>query len=112
MDEKTIKDIVKETVAELRRKGMLKEPEKSAYAEMSERLRAYYKAPSGYRAMKLKNITLALEQIASDPYYDIIPMYFKQNFTLERIAEYLAVEVSTVTRNKKRLCLMLYELAQ
>lgn len=101
-----IKEVVRETIAELKRSGMLKNQNEVAYSEISATLRAFY------RADKPQNIKAALKEIESDPYYEIIPLYFQQDFTNEKIAEILDVEISTVVRNKKRLCLAIYEIAQ
>lgn len=106
MDEQLIKEVVKATISELKRSGMLKSNDAIAYAEMSSSLRAYY------RAEKPQMIIAALKQIESDPYYEIIPLYYKHGYSHEKIAEILNVETSTITRNKKRLCLLLYNLIQ
>lgn len=45
----------------------------------------------------------ALEKISNDDYFDIIRMKYFEGKTHEEIAEYLNVDVSTVSRNKKRL---------
>ena len=38
----------------------------------------------------------------------IIPMYFEDRKGIEAIAEELGVERTTILRNKKRLCLAIY----
>lgn len=106
MDEQTIRDIVRATISELRKSGMLKSHDEIAYSEMSSKLRLYYKSD------RPKNLVAALKEIESDPYFEIIPLYYQRGFSHEKIAEILGVETSTVTRNKKRLCLMLYNRIQ
>lgn len=97
---------VKETIQELRRNGLLKRSDDVAYAEISERLFEYYRNPARDEAMKT-----ALEKIKVDYYYNIIPQYYRNKMTIDWIAEDYHCEISTIARNKKRLCLRLYNLA-
>lgn len=55
-------------------------------------------------------IISALNKLAGDPYINIIFLQYKDNITLERIAEYFNKDVSTIKRNKKRLIKELYRL--
>ena len=107
MDEKLIKLIVKETIEELKRSGILKSFNELAYSEITAILKAYYDEGETDSV-----ITMALNDIESDPYYKIIPLYFRYNYTIEKIAEVFEVEISTITRNKKRLCLAIYNAIQ
>ena len=91
------------TINELKKNGMLKTD--VSYQEASELLQAYYEG--GERD---KQIREALKGVSSDKYYKIIPLYYGYNYTIEQIAEVLQVETSTVTRNKKRLCLKIYSM--
>lgn len=74
------------------------------YADVSEMLMNYYKAPE-----ESPEITNALRSIETDYYFGIIPLYFQQHKTIEDLAGIFDVEVSTITRNKKRLCLQIYQ---
>ena len=103
MTPEEIREIVRETMRELQRAGMLRE---QWYAKISKRLRDYYKSVPG---MEDRRITEALKLIRSDPYYEIIPLHYEGSVTLEDIAEIRGVDVSTITRNKKRLCMIIYE---
>ena len=103
MTPEEIRDIVRETLRELQKQGMLRE---QWYTKISKRLRDYYKAVPG---MEDRRITEALNEIRSDPYYEVIPLHYNGCVTLEDIAEIRGVDVSTITRNKKRLCMMIYE---
>lgn len=99
------KEIVRETINELNRRGLLKDDQTIKYREASEILREYYKAH------QVDNqVWEALGIIGGDQYYTIIPLYFLKNYTIEKIAEILNVEVSTVSRNKKRLCIQFYDI--
>lgn len=103
---KLIREIVRMTIEEFKKSGLLKSNDEVAYSEMSVNLRSYY------HGEKTHDITQALKKIESDPYFEIIPLYYQKNNTIERIAEEFGVEVSTITRNKKRLCLLLYNLIE
>lgn len=99
-DRQFIREIVSETIRELKRTGLLKSVSDLAYVEVSELLKGYY--DDGERD---RTITDALTAIRDDSYFKIIPLYFSYGYTIERIAEVFDVEISTITRNKKRLCL-------
>ena len=43
-----------------------------------------------------------------DDYFDIIPLYYFTGNTIEHIASGYDVDISTITRNKKRLCYEIY----
>lgn len=94
---------VEKTIAEFKKSGLLKDSENVAYSDASAILSSYYKT-----GKKESSITYAIQGIRFDPYARIIPMYYEQGKTLETIAEELGVDVSTVVRNKKRLCLTIY----
>ena len=106
MTEEEIKKIVKMTVKELKREGMAKEIDDVMFEDMSKRL--YYHFNEGYS----EEVARVLERIKTDFYYSIIPMYYGKRMTHEAIAEKLNVEVSTITRNKKRLCIDIYRLLE
>ena len=107
MDKQTIKEIVHETIEELKRGGVLRTENELAYAEISAVLFTYY--ADGATDDRVKN---ALKEVEKDTYFRIVPLYFDYNYTIEKIAERLHVEVSTITRNKKRLCLAIYNALQ
>ena len=51
----------------------------------------------------------ALEAIEGDPYAKIIPLYFDYDYKIEELAEQFDCEISTISRNKKRLSLAIYD---
>ena len=105
MNKEQIRAVVRETIAELLRSGALARYDSSAaYTEITTRLRDYYANGEADR-----EITLALETLNGDPYARLIPLYFSLHYTNERLAEYFGVEVSTISRNKRRLCLAVYD---
>lgn len=94
---------VKKTIKEYKRNGILKESDSAVYADASEIISSYYK-----QGKKEASVTYAIQNQRFDPYFRIIAMYFDEGRTVEKIAEELGVDVSTVVRNKKRLCLAIY----
>lgn len=107
IDKELIREIVTETIKELKRSGILKDFQQLAYAEASSILSAYYN--DGETDSEIRKV---IESMNDDQYIKIIPLYFSYGYTLEQIAEVFDVEVSTVTRNKKRLCLEIYNQIQ
>lgn len=95
----------KKTVAELKAAGALKDNTSIIHKEVSKALRSYYQA-----GQKDKDLEEALSQLKDDIYIDIIPLYYYSGNTIEHIASAYDVDVSTITRNKKRLCYEIYEL--
>ena len=98
-----IEFIVNRTVEELQRRGMLKSSDDIQYADTCQLLKEYYKKGSVENSL-----TYAIQAQRFDPYFSVIPLYFRDGKTLEAIAEALGVDVSTIVRNKKRLCLAIY----
>lgn len=107
MDKQEVKEIIEMTIKELKKEHMLKETMDAIYVDVSERLTKYYR--NGETDLKIK---LALEEFKDDLYIEILYLYYRDNMTIERIAEELGVDISTVTRNKKRLCISLYNLLE
>lgn len=52
---------------------------------------------------QIRLVKSALKKIENDKYYDIIPMYYFEEKTIEEIAEECEWAVSTVSKHKKRL---------
>lgn len=100
---KIIELTVKKSIAEYKKSGILKDSENVAYSDVSAILANYFGS-----AKKDASITYAIQGLRFDPYARIIPMYFEERKTIETIAEELGVDISTVVRNKKRLCLAIY----
>lgn len=94
---------VQKTIKEYKKNGILKDNGAAAYADVSEILSSYYKG--GKSEM---SITYAIQGQRFDPYFRIIQMYFEAGKTIAEIAEELNVDTSTIVKNKKRLCLAIY----
>lgn len=109
--EKIIRVTVRETVAELQKYGFLRPQGDVSYKSISDKLNAFYAPNTGeISAEERKRIEDALYAIDVDEYAIIIPLYFRDHLTIEKIAEELDREPSTITRNKKRLCLKIHTL--
>ena len=104
MDETEVKKIVRQTIKELMKQELLKDAIGIAYKEISERLQRFY-APY---AVEDKELSEAIDQLKGDKYRHILWMFYRDGYTVEEIAEKLDVDVRTISRNKKRLCIELY----
>lgn len=102
-----VKQIVKDTIDELKRGGYLRTESEMIYTDMAVMLSAYYSGGQNDEA-----ITSALRTVETDHYYKVIPLYYSYNYTIQRIAELYGVEISTIVRNKKRLCIEIYKAIQ
>lgn len=105
--QKIIDDTVDATIRKLKDAGLLKDSNDVAYQEITARLRQYFK--DGETDTE---VTEALNRLSDDPYSKAIFLYFRYGYTLEGIADSLGVDVSTVTRNKRRISLALYEILE
>lgn len=104
MDETEVKKIVRQTIKELMKQELLKDAIGIAYKEISDRLQKFY-APFAAEDNELAD---AIDQLKGDKYRHILWMFYRDGYTVEEIAEKLNVDVRTVSRNKKRLCIDLY----
>jgi predicted transcriptional regulator len=107
LDKEAVRAIVDATIKELMRNGMLKRVGDIAYSDTVEMLRAYYA-----HAKKDAALTAAIAAVRADTYFEIIPLYFRDGYTIERLAEEFSVDTSTISRNKKRLCLEIYSMLE
>lgn len=98
-----IKKIVNYTVNELLKEKMFKYNDLIVYEQIGERLRQHYRECDVI-------IQKAIDQLTDDRYIDVLEFYYKNEYTLEYIAEIFDVDVSTIVRNKKNLCLKIFEL--
>lgn len=102
MNKDEVQEIVKETVKELRREGLIHDEFKQIARSTGQKLKDYYTGKPDERLAE------ALDRLRNDMYFDIIPMYYHNRYTLENISERLYTDISTVSRNKKRLLIELY----
>lgn len=62
-----------------------------------------------YENKREKSLRDAIRSIDCDPYMDIIVFYYRDRMMIEQIAESYKVDTSTIVRNKRRLCLAIYD---
>lgn len=65
--------------------------------------KAFEKSDKEKTKKVIRKINEALEYIRDDLYYPVIPMTYFDGRSREAVAEELGMDVSTITRNKKRL---------
>ncbi len=105
MDKEAVKEIVRETVSEMMSQNLVKYDEDIAYRIMGKQLFAYFENEEAD-----KKIKAALQEIDGEDYACIIRMCYKEKKTFLEIAEELECDISTVTRNKKKLVLKVYDM--
>ena len=100
-----IREIVRITIEELLNANALTDSYPRVRQIVEHELRTFF---SG----ECNRIGKILNRLSDDKYIDIIFLYYRDNKTLEFIAEYFDRDVTTVSRNKKRLILAIYTLLQ
>ena len=105
MTREEIEEIIQLTLSELIRKKLLKDPEDIAYRLISHRLFQHW-MPVSNPDYELEKV---LKQLESDRYIYAILLFYRDRCTVETIAERMGVDVRTVSRNKKRLCIEIYK---
>ena len=96
MEKDEVREVVKETIAELLRQDRIKETD---YGEATQLIADYYAGRGTPETAQ------AIKAVSTDAYFKIIPSYFRDGKTIEQLAIAFDCEVSTISRNKKRLCL-------
>ena len=102
-----IQETVKETIFEMRRNGLLKRADDVAYNQIGARLYEFFKDPD-----KDPEMQAALDKIRGDYYAASLADYYRDHLSLDVIAEAYHCELTTIKRNKKRLCLQLFQMLQ
>ena len=108
-----INQAVKQTVAELKRAGMIRENRLNSFQKTEKILFLYPQMKRNvseydFDGLKITNdfvklIDEALAGISHDPYYDIIPMKYFDGKTHEQIAEHFDVQPAAISKQRKRL---------
>lgn len=104
--ESIIENTVNKTVLKLKMAGLMKDNRKSAFQKTEELLRNYYifkQSDQPYTKKLIEKIDYAMDTIKSDPYYDIIILYYFDGCSRESVAECFDTTVTTISRNKTRL---------
>lgn len=103
MNNEQVREIVRITIQELLSQNALKDPYNLIKTTVERELRLYFTNQSD-------RVSHALHQLSDDRYIDIIYLYYRDELTLERIAELLDVDTTTVNRNRKRLIIRIYQI--
>ena len=108
-----INQAVKQTVAELKRAGMICENRLNSFQKTEKILYLYPQIKRNvskydFDGLKITTefvnlIEEALEGISHDPYYDIIPMKYFSGFTHEQIAEHFDVQPAAISKQRTKL---------
>ena len=106
--EEAVKLAVHETVRELRKGGFLRAQDELAYQSAAAEIKRYYEAIKNH-APYHSRVKEAVESIQGDEYANIIRLYYCDGYTISDIAAVYGCEPSTITRNKKRLCIEIYK---
>ena len=106
-DKKEVREIFEVLIGELKKNHLLKNISDSIYQDMSQRLYGFYKYGETDPQMKK-----ALSDFQEDIYFNIIPLFYKNKYTIDNIAAIMNCDISTIVRNKKRLCTAIYLLLQ
>lgn len=99
-----IREIVKMTIEELLNDNALTDPFPRIKQIVEHELSLFFNSNG-----KTK-VGSVLNQLSDDEYIDLIFLYYRDNKTLEFIAEYFDRDITTISRNKRRLILAIYNL--
>lgn len=103
-----VREIVKITIDELTQRKLIKTDNYQTILQVVEpKLYDYFNGKG-----EGNGVSGVLYRFMDDDYIDIIYLIYREGKTLEWIAEFLGVDVSTVKRNKKRLITKIYELLE
>lgn len=108
MTPEQIREVVKMTLDELTARKLIKDNYPVILGVVERHLHNFF----NNETCKVVHLTRALHQLSDDQYIDIIFLQYRDGKTLEWIAEFMGVDVSTIKRNKKRLIYKIYELLE
>ena len=103
MNKEEVQSIILMTLKELKRQNLLKDTYSVILKEVEPVVKEYFCRKNN------KNIELFLVSYSDDPYIDIIYLHYRDGITIERIAELMNKDISTIKRNKKRLIMTMYD---
>lgn len=106
MDKQEVREIVKITLEELiKSKLIVTDSYKYILGVVESRLQRFFNN-TNKSDPELHSI---LKQLSDDEYIDVIFLLYRDNVTIERVAEIFDRDISTIKRNKKRLIKLIYE---
>ena len=104
---------VKTTVKELKRAGLIRDNKLNSFQKTEKILFEYPKLKYIVETYQIEDIKItrefirlineALQGIADDPYYNIIPMKYFEGKTHEQIAEHFDVQPAAISKQRKKL---------
>lgn len=104
---------VKQTVAELKRAGLIRENRLDSFKKTERILYEYPKFKKIVTEYKFEDMTItpkfvemienALHDVSDDPYFEIIPMKYFDGKTHEQIAEYFDVQPAAISKQRTKL---------
>ena len=103
VNKEEVQSIILMTLRELKRQNLLKDTYSVVLKEVEPVIKEYFHRKNN------KEIELFLVKYSDDPYIDIIYLHYRDSITIERIAELMDKDISTIKRNKKRLIISMYE---
>lgn len=110
MNSAEIREIVKITLDELMKRKLVKiEDYKAILKRVEPKIEGFF---GGKKSDETIAMAIILNALSDDFYIDIIYLSYRDHKTLEWIAEYYDVEISTIKRNKKRLIYKINELLE
>lgn len=104
MTDADIKRVVNATIDSMLKKNMIRYNDNMILSAAGNILTRYYDDGDD---LDIKN---TLDKLKNYTYYDVLEMYYRDHLTLEKIAEKYNVDVSTIRRNKKKLCIRFYNI--
>lgn len=102
MNKEEVQAIVFMTIKELKRQGMLKDRYSVILKETEPIIKQFFLKKNN------KELERFLINYSDDPYIDVIYLHYRDGMTIERIAEVMEKDASTIKRNKKRLIQAIY----
>lgn len=105
MSEADIRKVVNATIDAMLKRNMIRFNDNMILSAAGNILTRYYNGDITDAA-----IDDALNILKDYTYSEVLRMYYHDHMTLEEIAERYNVDVSTIRRNKKKLCIKFYNL--
>ena len=104
---------VKQTVAELKRAGLIRENRLDSFKKTERILYEYPKFKKIVTEYKFEDMTItpkfvemienALQDVSDDPYFEIIELKYFKGWTHEQIAEYFDVQPAAISKQRTKL---------
>ena len=104
---------VKQTVAELKRAGLIRENRLDSFKKTEGILYEYPKFKKIVTEYKFEDMTItpkfvemienALQDVSDDPYFEIIELKYFKGWTHEQIAEYFDVQPAAISKQRTKL---------